>query len=68
MINLDEDLQNADWMRQKWALPPYKSKEFFELLKFNGTTLAHFRTLPVYKHAVKNGVIKGDKWVGPRVS
>ncbi len=58
--NIDANLEDADWIKMGWDLPPYKSKEFFKTVK----DLKHFRTLPVYKHAVKSGVIKNDKWVG----
>jgi hypothetical protein len=43
-----------------WDLPPYKSAEFNSLV----TDLDHFRTLPVYRFAVKRRVIVNDEWVG----
>ena len=58
VLNIDANLENADWTKQKWDLPKYKSKEFMELLKFSGMTLEHFRTLPVYKFNLENGTIK----------
>jgi hypothetical protein len=59
--NWDEDIENADWTKQSWDLPPYKSKQFMELLQVD---LDHFRTLPVYKNAVARGAIKDDAWTG----
>jgi len=59
MINMDETPQNQDWTKTEWDLPPYKSKEFRKSV----TNLKKFRKLPVYKWAVKNGLIKKDKWV-----
>ncbi len=56
----DADPDNADWTKQTWDLPPYKSDDF--LAHFPDLDL--FRTLPVYKHAVRKGLIKNDKWVG----
>lgn len=64
MINIDEDIENADWLKKTWDLPPYKSKEFNALV----TDLISFRKLPVYKYAVKNGLIKDDKWTGKKSS
>lgn len=58
-VNIDADLTNADWTKQSWDLPSYKSDEF--LLMF--PDLAAFRKLPVYRFAVKNGLIKDDEWV-----
>jgi hypothetical protein len=61
-LSPDENLDNADWLKTTWDMPPYKSPEFMDLLR--PRTLAQFRTLPVYKHAVRKGLIKNDKWVG----
>lgn len=61
MINLDAD--HGDWLKS-WDLPPYKSPEFYQFLIKSSCTLSHFRTLPVYKIAVAQGLIKDDKWVG----
>lgn len=60
----DKDLKNADWPKRTWNLPPYKSKEFYEILEFSGMTLKHFKTLPVYMFAVEKGLIKNDQWAG----
>ncbi|PTX59590.1 hypothetical protein C8P63_11120 [Melghirimyces profundicolus] len=48
-----------------WDLPPYKSPEFIHDLYQSGMTLEEFRKLPVYRIAVKRGLIKDDEWVGP---
>ncbi len=56
----DADIESADWTKQSWDLPPYKSREFSALF----SDLDLFRTLPVYKHAVKKGLIVDDEWVG----
>ena len=58
IINLDADLNNADWTKRSWDLPPWGSKEFDEFLKFSGQTLEQFKKLPVYKWAVERGEIK----------
>jgi len=56
----DKNIEEADWTKKSWDLPPYKSKEFMKVVK----DLNSFRKLPVYKNAVKKGLIKDDKWVG----
>jgi hypothetical protein len=53
LINLDEKLENADWIKQTWDLPPIGSKEFDEHLKRTGQTLEDFKHLPVYKNLQK---------------
>lgn len=47
--NIDADLENADWTKQTWDLPKYKSKEFMDWLRFSGMTLTQFKKLPVYQ-------------------
>ncbi len=59
-INLDADLASADWCKQTWDLPPYKSQEFFAIV----SDLDAFRQLPVYLAAVQSGLIYDDEWVG----
>jgi hypothetical protein len=59
-IDVDADQADADWTKTAWDLPPYKSPEFMRLVR----NLAHFKTLPVYRHAVKAGLIADDLWVG----
>lgn len=63
-IKLDGNLSNADWTKTHWGLPPYKSKEFMEWLEATGSSLGEFRKLPVYEHAVEQGKIVDDEWVG----
>ena len=55
---------NADWTKQRWNLPPYKSDDFNSSLENSGLTLAQYRNLPVYISAVKRGLIVNDEWVG----
>ena len=57
-LNIDANLENADWTKQSWDLPKYKSKEFMDWLKSSGMTLEQFRKLPVYKINLANGKIK----------
>ncbi len=59
-LQLDADVMNADWTKRHWDLPPYKSDDFNALVP----DLDHFRTLPVYKHAVRQGKIVDDEWAG----
>lgn len=58
VLNIDAILENADWSKQTWDLPKYKTKAFYDWLKFSGMTLTQFKKLPVYKWAVKAGKIK----------
>lgn len=58
VINIDEQIGNADWTKTKWDLPKYKSKAFNDWLKFLGMTLTQFKKLPVYKFNLENGTIK----------
>jgi len=60
MIFPDAALINADWTKQAWDLPPYKSDAFISLI----SDMKAFRKLPVYAFAVENGLIKDDEWVG----
>jgi hypothetical protein len=60
MINIDADPINQDWIKIGWDLPPYKSEEFMRTVK----DLEHFKTLPIYKFAVKRGLIVNDEWAG----
>lgn len=45
-INVDADLNNADWTKRTWDLP-YKSEE--ELKEALGDRYEDFKHLPVYK-------------------
>ena len=58
--NLDDSVENADWTKAEWDLPPYRSPEFFAQA---GEDLASFRKLPVYAAAVAAGLIHDDEWV-----
>lgn len=55
----DADIESADWPKQTWDLPAYKSREFLNLFP----DLEAFRLLPVYSHAVTSGLIVDDQWV-----
>ncbi len=59
-ISPDADIESADWTKQSWDLPPYKSAEFMKL----HPNLSKFRRFQVYKHAVANRLIVDDEWVG----
>lgn len=63
-ISLDEDIDSADWNKQAWDLPPYKSRAFMDLFP----DLDKFRKLPVYKQAVFSGLILDDEWVDDHVA
>jgi hypothetical protein len=56
----DATLDNADWTKRTWDLPPYKSAEFFAV--FPAAQLPAFRLSPVYRHAVAAGLIRDDEW------
>ena len=61
-MNIDKSPDNQDWIKTLfWDLPAYKSDAF--LSSFNN--LPEFRTLPIYKSAVKHGLIVDDEWKGP---
>jgi hypothetical protein len=61
--SLDGDLESADWTKQAWDLPPYKSAQFLEI----NPDLGAFRRTPVYAQAVEAGLILDDEWVGDSV-
>jgi len=64
MLYPDNNPNNADWTKQQWNLPPYKSPEFNSGLVASGLTLDQFKKLPVYLSAVKRGLIVDDEWKG----
>lgn len=64
MLNLDARLKNADWTKEEWNLPPYKSDEFYEEIEKAGLTLEDFKRLPKYEFAVEQGLIEDDEWAG----
>lgn len=58
-----DDAQNADWTKQSWDYPPYKSADF--LASIGGLEgLPAFRKMPAYRAAVQAGLIHDDEWVG----
>lgn len=57
--HIDSTLEDADWIKMTWDLPPYKSPAFMSL----GIDLEKFRKLPVYAEAVRAGLIRNDRWV-----
>ena len=59
VVNLDADSESADWTKQSWDLPPYRSAEFMSLFP----DLDAFRKLPVYQYAVESGLILDDEWL-----
>jgi hypothetical protein len=62
------DSWNADLTKRTWdLLPPYRSKEFMDYLKAKGMTIEDFKTLPVYIHALKHGIIKEPPPSDPRL-
>lgn len=65
-IEIDADMENADWTKTSWDLPPYKSKEFFQLMG-DDVDLDWFRTTQTYKAAVEALLIHDDEWVGDYV-
>lgn len=48
IVNIDEELHNADWVKASWDLPKMNSPEFKEMLKNNNMTLMDFMKLPAY--------------------
>lgn len=60
ILRPDAEAADADWTKQSWDLPPYKSPEFNELYP----DLDAFRKRPVYKQAVDAGLIVNDEWAG----
>ena len=59
VIDIDFYDESADWTKQSWDIPPYKSREF--LTDF--PDLDNFRSLPVFKHAVVKRLIVNDERV-----
>lgn len=65
-IELDADTESADWTKVTWDLPPYKSKQFYDEMGPD-FDIEHFKTTPVYQHAVDTFLIHDDEWVGDSV-
>ena len=66
LVSIDEDLANADWTKQAWDLPPYGTADFFAAIG-GPDQLEAFKKLPVYNHAVEQGLIHDDEWVDHHV-
>lgn len=62
VLSPDADSDNADWTKQRWDWPPYKSAEFFDSIG-GIDELDAFRDTPAYKMAVGSGLIHDDEWV-----
>lgn len=54
----DADIENADWTKTSWDLPPYGSPEFNGWLKSTSTDLEHFKKTPVYQHMIQKQRMK----------
>lgn len=48
-LDVDARLENADWTKTYWDLPPYGSREFVALMRSQRVSPRHFRELPVAK-------------------
>lgn len=57
-VSPDADIENADWTKQTWDLPPYKSPEFMEMYP----DLEKFKQSSAYARAVDQGLIIDDEW------
>lgn len=60
----DADVQNAEWTKATWDLPPYKSAEFMAAIP----DLPAFRKTAAYKAAEEQGLILDDEWLAEWVS
>jgi hypothetical protein len=49
-LNIDADIENADWTKRTWDLP--EGKEFEEYLKRTNQSIEEFKKLPVYRFNV----------------
>lgn len=65
--DLGTEPENAEWLRTKWTVPPYRSKEFGEWMNERGITLEVFQTWPMYNNALRSGLIKEERWTGKEV-
>lgn len=48
-LDLDADLDNADWTKRTWDLPCADEEELREFLARRGMTVRAFKRLPVYR-------------------
>lgn len=53
LVNLDEDIENADWVKQSWDLPDINSEDFKKYLENEDTSMEDFKKLPVYRHLLR---------------
>lgn len=63
VVNLDNSVENADWTKQSWDLPPYMSKAFLQAVP----DVEAFKQSQTYKNAVAQGLIHDDEWVADHV-
>jgi hypothetical protein len=60
VIDLDGDIQNADWIKTTWDLPYQDAESLRAGLEAEGTDVEHFKTLPVFLHNVDK---PGFEWL-----
>ena len=60
--------ENADWLRTKWKLAPYKSEKFFKQLQDRAMTLMAFKTTQAYLSALESRLIVDDEWTGNEIN
>ncbi len=53
LVNLDEDIENADWVKQSWDLPDINSEDFKKYLENEDTSMEDFKKLPVYRYLLR---------------
>ena len=53
VVNIDANLENADWTKQSWDIPAHSVKDLRAWQKRQGMTIAHFKRLPVYRFNVE---------------
>jgi hypothetical protein len=58
----DATVRGADWTKQSWDFPPYKSADFLESIG-GVEQLPAFRTTSAYLFAVERGIIHDDEWI-----
>ena len=51
--NLDANLMDADWPKRTWDLKSLTKEDAIAFIKRH-PGIAHFKTLPIYKHALAN--------------
>lgn len=63
---IDFPNNSADWLKDQWTWPEYKSKAFYDRLETAGVKLREFQTWQIYIGAVRDGLIIDDEWSGIR--